>query len=253
MRVAALQFKARPSLQQGRLDLVDLAHQVKGADLIVAPELAVAGYDLPTTESARRRSEPARGPTFHALAPVARALQSWLVVGVLEAEGARLFNSALVIDRDGVLVGVVRKMLLFEGDEGWATVGEGPRQLFDTGRGTFAVGICMDLNDDRLLAWCAATAPDVLALPTNWVQDEGDVWGYWRFRLQQGWPLGWVDLPGADPLRAAVDTVLVGANSYGVEGAYTLSGASAILSRRWMGPTAPAVGDVALVVDVPRR
>lgn len=249
MRLAAIQFKARETVPDGLVDLLPLVHQAAGADLIVVPEMALHGYAFTSREAVAAVAEPAEGGCCAELAALARQTQSWLVVGFPEADRDALYNSARVFDPSGRLAGVVRKNLLYEADETWATAGT-ERQLFQTDAGSFAVGICMDLNDDGFLAWVAEQAPAVLALPTNWVQDEGSVWNYWRFRLHRGWPEGWVDLPDADPDRAAVDSVLVCANSYGPEGSLVLSGESAILDRRQIYAATGPTGDAVLLADL---
>ena len=90
------------------------------------------------------------------------------------------------------------------------------------------MGICMDLNDPRFIEFCSRTDVDLIAFPTNWIDEGKPVINYWAALLQ-----------GMN--RAT----LLAANSYGVDGDYTLSGHSAILQAT--PPTllgeAPKVGD----------
>ena len=91
------------------------------------------------------------------------------MIGFPEVDGDRFFNSALVINALGELAFCYRKTLLYEADETWATPGDSGYRYFDTNWGRFAPGICMDLNDDRFVQWCADNALDALAFPTNWI------------------------------------------------------------------------------------
>lgn len=253
MRVAAVQFKARPDRVVGpATGLGDLSQLLRGRwstgespDLIVCPEMALAGYHWTDAEAVRRVAEALDGPLVTALGGLAQALSSWVVCGFPEADRDRLFNSAVVLNPRGERVCTYRKTLLFEADEAWASPGDSGYQAIDTDVGRFGVGICMDLNDDRFLQWCAEADLDVIAFPTNWVQDEGSVWDYWRWRLYAGWPDD-LDIAERVAERARVDAVLVGANSYGPEGRYVLRGESAILSWRGIGATAPSSGDAVL-------
>jgi predicted amidohydrolase len=213
VRVAAVQFKGdRARLDDRRAALAGWIWGVgPGADMVVCPELAVSGYFFSDPAEARLVSEPADGPTFQALSPVARALRTWVVCGFVEADRDRLFNSAMVLRPDGTCAFVYRKTLLFEADEIWASPGDSGYATFDTGSGSFGVGICMDLNDDGFLAWVERSRPSVLAFPTNWIEEGLDVWSYWAARL------------------SGTGVALVAANSWGPEGTERFTGRSAIL------------------------
>jgi len=243
MRVAAVQFKAREDRSLGLHELVDAVVRAgRDRDLVVCPEMAIAGYAWESTSAVRQVAQGREGPLGRALAEAARECGAWVVCGFPELAGDRVFNSALVIDPAGAVRFVYRKTLLFEADALWASPGDSGYRAFDTDGGRFGVGICMDLNDDRFLAWCAQEKLDGIALPTNWVQEEGAMWDYWRWRLAQGWPeeLG---VEHGDPNRARVEGVLIGANSYGMEGAYRIRGESAVLSWRALYGAAPESGD----------
>jgi len=155
------------------------------------------------------------------------------VCGFPERAGDRLFNSALVIDPSGARAFTYRKTLLFEADLPWATPGDSGYRSFDGAEGCFGVGICMDLNDDRFLAWCGAAGVDVLALPTNWIDEGVSTWPYWAWRM------------------SSVSATLVAANTYGSEGDTRFSGCSAILAGRTVLAAAPATGDGTISATLP--
>lgn len=238
MRVRAVQFKARkgdvPSSLRALSLLADRAAQ--GADLVVLPEMAATGYLFDGPVAAGAVAEPARGATFAALARVAAARRCWVVAGFPERAGDRLFNSALVIDPSGALAFCYRKTLLYGADVPWASPGDSGYRRIDTDAGSFGVGICMDLNDDRFVAWCAGASLDVVALPTNWVEEGDDVWSYWAWRLR------------------ATPSALVAANTWGDEtlagATTTFSGASAILQAQTVLAAAPKVGDGFISADL---
>jgi predicted amidohydrolase len=236
LRVAAAQFKAEKGCPGASLSALSVLVEpsLAGVDLLVLPEMALTGYAFGSRDEVAAVAEPATGATFAGLSALARSTQTWVVCGYPEAgEDGRLYNSALVISATGELVHSYRKSLLFEADLGWATPGEGDYRVYDTGRGTFAVGICMDLNDPRFLAWLRGADPDVLAFPTNWVEEGLDVWPYWAARM---WGSG---------------ATLVAANSYGSDGSYVFSGRSAILQATGLRVGAEASGNALLVATVP--
>ncbi|MCB9665691.1 MAG: carbon-nitrogen hydrolase family protein [Alphaproteobacteria bacterium] len=233
MRAAAVQFKATKGDLAGSLErLAALTDEAAAdADLVVLPEMAATGYVFERRDEVEAVAEAARGPTLAALGAVARAREAWIVCGFPERDGDHLYNSALVVAPDGELATVYRKTLLFEADEHWARPGDGAYTCLATPVGRVAVGICMDLNDPRFLLWLWRARPDVLAFPTNWVDEGADVWPYWAARVR------------------ASGAVLVAANTYGRDGAWAFSGASVILAGRRVLAAGPREGDAVVRAD----
>ena len=234
MKVTAVQFKARKGDKTGALkELLQLSEPIIGqSDLVVFPEMAATGYFFEGREEIKGVAEKPLGETFDALSWLAAEYKTWVVVGYPEVDCELFFNSALVIDPNGELAFNYRKTLLFDADKPWATPGDSGYKAIDTGAGTFGVGICMDLNDDGFIKWCESAALDCVALPTNWIQEDGDVWTYWAWRM------------------TTVPAALVAANTYGEEGPVRFSGRSAILREWTVLSAAPMVGNAVLNVDL---
>ena len=73
-------------------------------DLIVAPELCVTGYDLDHLGGhGHQLAETLQGPTVALAAELAAERRATVVVGLLEADDGRLYDSAVVAGPDGVL------------------------------------------------------------------------------------------------------------------------------------------------------
>lgn len=223
--MAAIQFKRKQVVSAHQALNEWASRAATAADLVVLPEMAASGYVFENRTEAFKAAELPEGPTFQALSPVAVTYGCWVVAGFPERDKDRLFNSALIINPKGELAFVYRKTLLFETDETWATPGDSGYRLFDTKWGSFTVGICMDLNDDQFVQWCARQKPGVLAFPTNWVQEDGDVWSYWAWRMH------------------SLSTSLVAANTYGSEGGLQFSGQSIILDQGNILSFAPVQGN----------
>ena len=82
-----------------------------GARLVALPELFTAPYFCRVTDSRwYAAAEPASdGPTMTRLQPVAARLGIVLIVPLYEADRERRYNSAVVVDADGAVLGVYRK------------------------------------------------------------------------------------------------------------------------------------------------
>ena len=111
-------------------------------DVILLPEgITVVGTGKTYPEVA----EPIPGPTTTRLGELARKRSSYVAAGIYEREGAAIYNTAVLIDRAGNLVGKYRKVYLpREEVEGGLTPGfEYP--VFRTDFGTVGLMICYDV------------------------------------------------------------------------------------------------------------
>lgn len=237
MRVAAVQFKADKGDKSGAIaQLVALTeHAGADADLVVLPEMAATGYVFEDKAAVDTVAEPARGPLFEALSPVAAATQSWIVAGFPErGDDDEFYNSALVIDPTGDLVFTYRKTMLYDDDLPWACPGDSGYRAFDVGegKGRFTVGICMDLNDDDFVRWCTESDVRAVAFPTNWVAEGHSVWGYWAWRMKE------------------TGAALVAANTWGPEAHTAFTGESAVIVGNTVIAAAPEEGDGVIWADL---
>ena len=237
MRAAAVQFRApkgQPGATRGALAGWLEKATDEGAGLVVFPELATTGYMWRSISEISPHAEPADGPTFQALAPLARERGAWVVCGFPErASDGRLYNSALVIGPAGQLVACYRKVLLFSADKPWAVAGD-QRVLLRTDFGVMMPAICMDINDDGLIFAVRRHRPDVLAFPTSWVSEGSDVHAYWRARL------------------SGFGGCFVAADNWGEDSGTVFAGRSCILgpdgaALASLGPT----GDGLIVAELP--
>ena len=233
IRVSAVQFKRSAVTDPHRSMRAWAEELAPSSDLLVFPEMAASGYIFPNRAAVMAVAEDARGDTFAALSPVAKANKTWVVAGYPERAGERLYNSACVINPSGELAFTYRKTLLYSMDELWAEPGDSGYRYFDADWGRFTVGICMDLNDDAFISWLQHSCADVLAFPTNWLQEDMDVWAYWAWRMGE------------------LKTTLVAANTYGVEGDIRFSGRSVVLRERTIYAAADVSGNHAVRAVVP--
>lgn len=113
------------------------------ADIILLPEATTL---VGTGKKYADVAEPLPGPTTTRLGEVARFRRAWIVAGVLEREGATIYNTAVLIDREGRLAGKYRKVYLpREEIEGGITAGS-DYPVFRTDFGTIGMMICWDVQ-----------------------------------------------------------------------------------------------------------
>jgi len=115
------------------------------ADVVCFPELATTGYAL--NRSWRRLAETVPGPTSVALGRVASEHGFYLICGIdeLEAKSDRIYDSSILIDPNGNLAGVYRKVQLWANEQRYFTPGNS-FSVFRTRFGKIGLGICYDLE-----------------------------------------------------------------------------------------------------------
>ena len=136
--------------------------QVQRADLLVLPEgVTEVGNGKKYLEVA----EPVPGPSTAALGALARDLRTYLVAGIVEREGPAAYNTAVLIDRHGALIGKYRKVYLpREEIEGGLTPGDS-YPVFDTDFGKLGMMICWDIQYADPARALALGGAEILALP----------------------------------------------------------------------------------------
>jgi predicted amidohydrolase len=147
VRVASVNFRpSKPrSPEDGVRQFVELCQRQvpDGTDVILLPEgITVVGTGKQYPEVA----EPIPGATTHALGELARAKKAYVVAGIYEREGTALYNTAVLLDRQGEVMGSYRKVYLpREEIEGGLTPGT-DYPVFRTDFGRVGVMICWDLQ-----------------------------------------------------------------------------------------------------------
>ena len=104
-----------------------------GVDIACLPE-----------EFAGTTAEPIPGPTANAIGELARRHNMYVICPIREQAGQEQFNTAVLLDRQGRVVGTYRKVFVFWG-EGLHVSREGVK-AFDTDFGRISILTCFDLN-----------------------------------------------------------------------------------------------------------
>src|SRR5260370_22944206 len=105
-KIAAVQMDCRfadkqHNLAQVRARLVEVAGH--GARLVIFPECILTGYTFESKEAAWPLAETLPGPSTEILLADCRRLGAWAVVGLLERDGAMLFNACVLLGPEGQL------------------------------------------------------------------------------------------------------------------------------------------------------
>ena len=144
-------------------------------DVVVTPEGFLDGYvsteDTVTAATiAEYAIDPADSPYVRDVAHWAAARQSWVVFGCARRTSAGIYNSALILNREGVLAGVYDKTHLQTHDLKYAPGAALP--VFSSDFGTFGVMICADRRWPETVRTLALRGARVIFNPTYGMHDE---------------------------------------------------------------------------------
>jgi predicted amidohydrolase len=164
-RVAVAQFSSRTGATAANLERIfAFASDHAQADLLIVPELAVTGPVM-NRSCAVELAITVPGPVTERLREIAAQFDMHVVAGLVERDGERLFNSAVLVGPEGV-VGVYRKLHLTGQDRVWATPGDRGLPTFDLRVGRVGVLIGYDALFPEACRSLALDGADLIACPS---------------------------------------------------------------------------------------
>lgn len=175
--VAAV-LQTEPRIGQREANLADSVALIsraaeQGARLMVLPELASSGYMFADrAELEEAAEEIPGGPAVSAWAAACRDHDVYVVAGLPERDGDRIYNSSVLIGPDGV-IGTYRKAHLWNAESSLFTPGDSGYPVFDLPIGRVAMLICYDAWFPETFRACALNGAEIVAMPTNWVPLRG--------------------------------------------------------------------------------
>ena len=144
----------------------------KGADVILPSELFEGHYFCTSQEEENfQRAHPWReSPAVKAMAKLAAELNVVIPVSIFEKAGPAYFNTVVMIDADGSLMGIYRKSHIPDGpgyqEKYYFRPGDTGFRVWDTKKGRIGVGICWDQWFPEAARAMALQGADVLLYPT---------------------------------------------------------------------------------------
>lgn len=171
MKIAAVQMDIR--IGEVDLNLSAIEERLRetaaaGASLTIFPECAVTGYCFSSLDEARPFTEEIPGPSTQRLATLCAELDVSIVFGMLERDGDRVFNAAVMVGPDG-LIGSYRKTHLpFLGVDQFVSFGDREFAVHQTRDLRVGMNICYDSAFPESSRCLTVLGADLIALPTNW-------------------------------------------------------------------------------------
>ncbi len=138
------------------------------ADLLVLPELFATGYAFQSQEEVLSLSEVPGKETSLFLRHIAGISHATIVAGFIERENSSLYNAAMMVDAAGI-IGIYRKLHLFNKEKLWFTPGDRVPEVFSVKRVKIGMMICFDWIFPETCRTLALKGVQVIAHPSNLV------------------------------------------------------------------------------------
>ena len=196
----------------------------KGAQIICLQELYRTKY-FPTDErkDVTLLAETIPGETTSTLSSLARELNVVIIAPIFEVDtSGKHYNTAVVIDANGTLLGSYRKMHIphdpFFYEKSYFDVGDSGYQIFRTRHLSFGVLICYDQWFPEAARTLALQGADVIFYPSAIGYLEGDPLS------QEDWHTAWENIQRSHAIANGIHVASV--NRVGTEGEIKFWGAS---------------------------
>lgn len=171
MKVAAVQSQCGEL--SSILDLIKEAHSL-GAELVVLPEACNVG-DLSDPGAVKEAAEDLKDGRFSSeLQKISRDYSLYIVAGLVEKEGNRVYNSAALIGPTG-LIGRYRKLHLWSEEKLTYAPGNLGLPVFELPIGRVAMQICYDSWFPEVMRLYALRGAEVVCIPSAWIYAPDDI------------------------------------------------------------------------------
>jgi predicted amidohydrolase len=175
MKIGFLQFKpvlCKPYENVSKIREI-ISNCKNSYDLLVMPELANSGYLFTSIEEVNSASEEIPDGNFcRALAEISKEKNAFVVSGICERAGDKLFNSAVLISPNGEF-NIYRKTHLFLDEKVWFSPGDTGLNVFEIsgefGKVKVGMMICFDWIFPESARTLALKGAQIIAHPSNLV------------------------------------------------------------------------------------
>lgn len=169
----------RAAFEQGLNAIKEAANA--GAELVIFPELSFTSFypQIPASEREETPldlADPIPSPTTGTVADIAEQYGVVVVFNMLERDGDQTFNTSLVVDADGTVLGGTRMMHIpeFENfhEQGYYVPGDTGAPVYDTAVGRLGVATCYDRHYPEYMRALALQGAELVVIPQAGVVGE---------------------------------------------------------------------------------
>ena len=151
-------------------------HQYPQTQMIVFPETIVTGIEGDPSIFAEMAEDLQTGESVTRLGALAEKYKVYILYGFAERKDKDLYNSVVVLGKDGKPVGSYHKTHLFAPAEVWDTPGD-EYPVFELDFGKIGIIVCWDVAFPEIGRIYALKGADLLVVCSNWEDPfDGEEW-----------------------------------------------------------------------------
>lgn len=171
MRIAAVQMDVMLADLAGNLNrMISKTRETReaGAELTIFPECALTGYCFANLDEARPFAESIPGRSVDRMISICAEIGGFVVFGMLEQDGGRIFNALALVGPDGLIASYRKIHLPFLGVDMYTDFGDRPFAVHEINGVRIGMNICYDGGFPEPARCLALMGADLVVLPTNW-------------------------------------------------------------------------------------
>ena len=169
MRVGFIQFNVLFGQKEKNYEFVERLIKNEKADLWVLPELFNTGYLFTSKSEVNALAEEIpTGETTQFLINLSQKNNCTFVAGLAEKYNKDVYNSAIVVNKNGVF-GKYRKIHLFDEEKKWFAPGNLPFKVWNIGSVKIGIMICFDWIFPEATRTLTLMGADIICHPSNLV------------------------------------------------------------------------------------
>ncbi len=146
----------------------------RSADLIILPEYSMFNLTGMDPGKVYELAEGVEGNYVNSLIGITRELNAFMIVTLFERsnEPPKVFNEALIVSDKGDVLGVYRKIHLFDAygyrESNYIKSGNEPSPIIDVKGIKIAIAICFDIRFPELFRIYALRGAELITIPAAW-------------------------------------------------------------------------------------
>lgn len=174
INAALLQYTPKQADKKANLETITaLLENNSGAkpNLIVLPANSLLGDGL-TPEQLKQHAEDKQGNSIKQMSELAKQYHAHLVFSMPEREDNQFYQTAILLDDKGQIIGQYRKAHLNDQDKKWATAGN-DLPVFKTSIGRVGIILDDEVQIPDLATVMAVSRADMVVIPSAWHGEYG--------------------------------------------------------------------------------